>query len=141
MIILGQFKSYLIILKYSCSTHIVFRNEIQIRPIIIRLKAPGIFFSLVEISGKSQFIWFNLCEKVISSLHLVLIHIFLLLYEILSVLVFNYYLANMWMKIYSDYSICPRHTYFGGPHSLFQILILMDPFECIILILEGKILR
>lgn len=56
-ITLGQYRPYLIILEQSCSTHIVFRKEIKIRPIIIRRpKSPGNFSSVGNISGKSQFI-------------------------------------------------------------------------------------
>lgn len=114
MITLGQDKPYLIILEDSCSTQIVLKNEVRKRPSIIRRsKAPGIFFSLGKISGRSQFIWFNVCEKVISSLQLVWIQIFFLIYKILSVTQsLNCCLADKWL-VFGDHSICPSHAYFG----------------------------
>ena len=57
LITLGQCELHFIILEYSLSPHTVFRNEIRIRPIIIRRpKAPGIWSSLGKILGKSQLI-------------------------------------------------------------------------------------
>lgn len=113
MITLGQDKPYLLILEDSCSTQIVLKNEVRIRPSIIRSKAPGIFFSLGKISGRSQCIWFNVYEKVISSLQLVWIQIFFLIYKILSVtqsLIAA--LLTKWL-VFGDHSICPSHAYFG----------------------------
>lgn len=133
-ITLGNYWSYLIILDFGCSTDIVFRKEIKIRPIIIRKPEFPVVFSLVgKILGKSQFIWFNNgCEKVISRVQIVLIQIFFIaLHNPQCFTIFNYYVADLWMKICSDHRICPRHAYFGRSQALlYHILILMHLFEC-----------